>query len=51
MIFYVQVTRKYKIQKTKISKSAAKRRTLPKFGASKNDGQGINKATTFVSEV
>jgi len=46
----VKVTRKYKIQKTKISKSAAKRRTLPKFGASKNDGQGINKATTFVSE-
>jgi len=46
----VKITRKYKIQKTKISKSAALRRTLAKFGASKNDGLGINKATTFVSE-
>ena len=46
----VKVVRTYKVTKHKVSKSAARRKKLPKFGDSEKDSNGPNPHTTFVSE-
>lgn len=46
----VKVVRTYKIEVKKTSKSVARRKLLPKFGASRDDPPGPNRATTIISE-
>lgn len=46
----VKVVRTYKIETQKTSKSVARRKLLPKFGASTEDPPGPNRATTIISE-
>jgi len=46
----VKTTRKYKVETKRLSHAAARRKKLKKFGLSKDDGEGPNRATTFVSE-
>nr|CAB3241662.1 eukaryotic translation initiation factor 3 subunit G-like [Phallusia mammillata] len=46
----VKVIRKYKLEVKKTSKSVARRKLLKKFGLSKDDPSGPNKATTIISE-
>lgn len=46
----VKVITTYKIERIKVSKSVAQRKTWKKFGESKNDKPGPNAATTTVAE-
>ena len=46
----IKVVRTYKISKVAVSKSAARRKMLPKFGDSAKDKAGPNPHTTMVSE-
>lgn len=46
----VKVVRTYKITKQEVSKSAARRKGLPKFGDSTNDKPGPNPHTTIISQ-
>ncbi|XP_077969174.1 eukaryotic translation initiation factor 3 subunit G-like [Styela clava] len=46
----VKIVRTYKIEIQKTSKSVARRKHLPKFGVSKEDPPGPNRATTIISE-
>lgn len=46
----VKVVRTYKILKQNVPKSVARRKTLPKFGDSKDDKPGPSPQTTMVSE-
>jgi translation initiation factor 3 subunit G len=46
----VKVERQYKVETKKVQKSVAKRRTLKKFGMSKDDGPGPDPATTIAAE-
>ena len=48
--FPFQVERQYKVETKKVQKSVAKRRTLKKFGMSKDDGPGPDPATTIAAE-
>lgn len=46
----VKVVRTYKISKQEVSKSAARRKGLPKFGESAGDKPGPNPHTTIISQ-
>lgn len=46
----VKIVRTYRIEIQKTSKSVARRKHLPKFGASANDPPGPQRATTIISE-
>lgn len=46
----VKIIRTFKIEKKLVSKSVARRKSLPKFGMSRNDRPGPDPATTVVSE-
>lgn len=46
----VKIVRQYRLEKRKVSKDAARRRTLPKFGLSANDPPGPSTQTTIVAE-
>jgi len=45
-----KVTRTYKLEQRRVTKSVAHRKNLPKYGDSKNDPLGPNTATTVVAE-
>ena len=47
----VRVTRKYRLVKTKMAKSVARRRKLKKFGAEAEGMPGASKATAFIDNV
>lgn len=46
----VKIVRQYRLEKRKVSKDAARRRTLPKFGLSASDPPGPSTQTTIVAE-
>lgn len=46
----VKIVRTYKISKQEVSKSAARRKALPKFGDSADDKPGPNPHTTIISQ-
>lgn len=45
-----KITRTYKMEKRQVSKAVARRKSLGKYGDSKNDPAGPNPATTMVAE-
>lgn len=45
-----QVTRTYKVEKKQVPRAIAYRKSLPKYGDSKNDPAGPNPATTMVDQ-
>lgn len=46
----VKIVRTYKIEKVKVKKEIAKRRTIPKFGLAEGDRPGPNSTTTLMGE-